>query len=313
VYNPGQYKTRGVESFARKLFANKFGSKSPNIAFDIKQQEKDKILLKLKEGKNSFYITKAAVVPALRTYSQVQHMNITGEEEVAIVDINAIPEEFLRLSGLLPVERVAQAAKDIKSAYQMLASNLLLVRRVQVSSPQLYWLAFYSENQVISNAVLLNVQISDLFIAKILALYLNSVIALLQLLSFVVETRGAWVDLHGDQVWSHLHLPNVDEMSSQIIDEFQKEFDNIAKVDVKPLFLRIKEHDPVQRAIDELALEMLGLENWKPRLDEIYDALAKELETMHKILETSRKPPKKPKIKKEKEETSTITKWLEKS
>ena len=29
VYNPGQYKTRGVESFARKLFANRFGSKSP--------------------------------------------------------------------------------------------------------------------------------------------------------------------------------------------------------------------------------------------------------------------------------------------
>jgi hypothetical protein len=40
--------------------------------------------------------------------------------------------------------------------------------------------------------------------------------------------------------------------------------------------MRIKEHDPIQRSIDELALEMLGLDDWKPRLDEIYDAVAEE-------------------------------------
>jgi uncharacterized spore protein YtfJ len=76
--------------------------------------------------------------------------------------------------------------------------------------------------------------------------------------------------------------------------------------------MRIKEHDPIQRSIDELALEMLGLDDWKPRLDEIYDAVAQELENMHRILETSRKPPKKPKTETEKKETETITKWLEK-
>jgi type I restriction-modification system DNA methylase subunit len=313
VYNPGQYKTRGVESFARKLFVNKFGSKSPNIAFIIQQQGKNKILMRLKEGKTSFYIPKKATVPSLRTYSQVQHLDITGEEEAAIININVLPDEVLRLSGLLPIDYAVRAAKDIKDAHQLLASNLLLVRRVQLSSPQLFWLALYSENSVISNAVLLNAQTNNLILAKVLALYLNSAIALLQLLSFVVETRGTWVDLHGEQVWSHLHLPIVDKIEGELLSKILKTFDRFGKVDVKPLFLRIKEHDPVQRAVDELALEMLGLENWKPRLDEIYDALAKELETMHKILETSRKPPKKPKTKKEKEETSTITKWLEKS
>jgi len=103
--------------------------KAPNIAFNIEKQEEDKILLRLKEGKNSFYITKEAVLPALRTYSQVRKMNITNEEEVAIIDINSVPDEFLRLSGLLPMESAAEAAQDIKSAYQMLARNLLLVRR----------------------------------------------------------------------------------------------------------------------------------------------------------------------------------------
>jgi hypothetical protein len=89
-------------------------------------------------------------------------------------------------------------------------------------------------------------------------------------------------------------------------------FDKLGKVDVKSLFSRIKEHDSVQKSIDELALEMLGLDDWKSRLDEIYDAVAKELEAMHKILETSRKPQKKSKIKIEgrEEEKTELTKWF---
>jgi len=35
---------------------------------------------------------------------------------------------------------------------------------------------------------------------------------------------------------------------------------------------------------------MLGLNHWKSRLDEIYNAVAKELETMYKILETYNTP-----------------------
>jgi len=89
-------------------------------------------------------------------------------------------------------------------------------------------------------------------------------------------------------------------------------FDKLGKINVKPLYRRIKEHNMVQRSIDELALEMLRLDDWKPRLDEIYDAVAKELETMHKILETSRKPQKKSKIKLERkeEEKTELTKWF---
>ena len=59
---------------------------------------------------------------------------------------------------------------------------------------------------------------------------------------------------------------------------------------------------------------MLGLNHWKLRLDEIYNAVAKELETMHKILETSRKKPKKTKTEqkeeKEKGRTESLAKWF---
>ena len=56
---------------------------------------------------------------------------------------------------------------------------------------------------------------------------------------------------------------------------------------------------------------MLGLNHWKSRLDEIYNAVAKELETMHKILETSRKKPKKTKIQQKEEKEKGELKALQ--
>ena len=109
-----------------------------------------------------------------------------------------------------------------------------------------------------------------------------------------------------------MHIPCIKALKKETLKKVMDVFDEFSKIDVKPLYDRILKRDPVQRVIDELALEMLGLEDWKVRLDEIYDAIAKELQTMHKILETSRRKTKKSKITqatKEKTETS-LKRWL---
>ena len=108
-----------------------------------------------------------------------------------------------------------------------------------------------------------------------------------------------------------MHIPRFDELRSEITAKAQTIFDQVAKVDAKPIFSRLRVHDPVQKEIDELALKMLGLDDWKSRLDEIYNVVTVELETMHKILETSRKPTGKSKIKLEREKKETeLTKWF---
>ncbi len=251
------------------------------------------------------------LIASLRTPSGVRHINITNEEEMAIVNPNTLPTETLRLAGLLPIDKLKEASRDIKQAYEDLSGNVLIARRARLTSNNTYWLAFWSVNSVISpSAPLINVRVKDLEFAKLLALYFNSAIAFLQLLAFSAETEGAWVALHGKQVWSHIYVPSYKALNKEKREKMKKIFDSVSKVDVKPIYQRITKHDSIQRVIDELALEMLGLEDWKPRLDEIYDALAEELETMHKILETSRRQTNRTKAKKEKEETAAITRWL---
>ena len=311
-YNPGQYKTRGVESFARKLFISKYCPKGSKVVLLFDGRYGDKLRIKVKGSQLTYLIPIDACAISLRTPSGVRHIDISNEEEAVIINPDVLENEILKFAGLIPKDKVYEAARDIKYAYEDLSGNILIARRARLTSNNLFWLAFWSKNRVIGpSAPLINVQVKDISFAKSITLYFNSTIALLQLIAFSAETEGAWVALHGKQVWSHLHAPPPENVAER---RFLDLFDKLGKVDAKPLFSRLKEHDPVQRSIDELALEMLGLDYWKSRLDEIYDAVAKELEAMHKILETSRKPPKKPKIKlerdDEKEETE-LTKWFE--
>jgi hypothetical protein len=301
-YNPGQYKTRGVESFARKLFISKYCPKGSKVVFLFDSKYSDKLCIKVKGSQLICLIPLGACAISLRTPSGVRHMDISDEEEAVIINPDALENEILKFAGLLPRDKVYEAARDIKYAYEDLSGNILIARRARLTSNNLFWLAFWSKNRIIGpSAPLINVQVKDIAFAKSLTLYFNSTISLLQLIAFSAETEGAWVALHGKQVWSHLHVP----LPENVIEEkISKLFGELGKVDVKPLFSRIKKHDFIQRSLDELALEMLRLDAWKSRLDEIYDAVTKELEAMHKILETSRKQPKKAKVSLEKTESS---------
>lgn len=181
-----------------------------------------------------------------------------------------------------------------------LAGDVLLVRRAQVPSPGLYWLAYYTSNKALgTTSAMINLRVRDSFYAKLLALYLNSSIALLQLLGFVVETRGAWITLHGDQVWKHVHVPTHGGISRKMRSNVMKTFAEVGKIDSKNLLDRLKYNEQTQKEIDELSLELLGLDSWKCRLDDIYTAVVGELQAGLEILERSRKPSKKAKKKAE--------------
>ena len=311
LYRPGQYRAKGAEKYAEKLFVSRYGARSPNVTFLLDKSYQNVVRLLPKKANLFFEVPLNSTILSLRTYSGVRHLDITSEEEFAITDANAIPKHILKISGMLPEEQVKRACYDIKSAYDNFAGHILLARRIRLTSPNAFWLSFYSDNKILGSQ-LPSIQLIDGPRAKVLSLYINSIIVLLQLLSFAAETEGAWVGLDHERVWSNIHIPEINKIKRKLLKKALSVFEKVHKINVRPLFERVKAHDPIQREIDELALEMLGLNHWKPRLDEIYNAVAKELETMHKILETSRKQPKKQKKKKQKEksETETLQKWF---
>lgn len=287
AYNPGQYVERGVEDYARRLFAYRYGARGKST-FEVVSVDERKGVVKfrLKRRELKFEIPLNACIYALRSPAGVKKFNITNAEEYAIIDANLIPEDVRRIAGLIDLNMLRRACNDIRQAYNDIASNILVTRRLQLTSPNIYWLAFYSDRNTLNTVVLLNV-ISELDKSskKLLTLYLNSSVTLLQILAFAVETRGAWVALHGDQVWSHVHVPYLHSLPEEVKAEALKTFDKVNKFNAPSLYERIKSKNAIQKLIDKIALKMLGLDSWIDNMDKIYDAILYELDYMQRILE----------------------------
>ncbi|WP_243665759.1 hypothetical protein [Vulcanisaeta sp. JCM 16159] len=118
---------------------------------------------------------------------------------------------------------------------------------------------------------------------------MNSAFTLIQLLAYHVETEGAWIRLDTDRVWSNVIVPSIYDLKYELVNRALSIYDKVSRMDVPPLYDRIKSGDSMQRTIDELVIDMLGLgDGWKSRLNDLYRAIGEEFEYMQRILESNR-------------------------
>jgi hypothetical protein len=268
------------------LFATRYKA-GGKCVFKVVEETDDQVVFEMKKEKKQFKVPRGALVKTLRTYSGVKHIDVTNEEEYAIVEPAYIPESIRRDLGL-GTEKVQRAAKGIHKAYEDLSGDILLIRKLQVPSPGLYWLAFKSQDRILGTTDRINVRIIGSLEPELLCLYLNSSIALLQLLAFHVETRGAWIRLDKEGVWSEIHVPDFQALKEDVRSLAEELYSRLRKADLDPLYDRLKKRSREQREVDIISLKMLGLEGWEERLDKLYSCLIAELESMIKVLEAAR-------------------------
>jgi hypothetical protein len=193
-----------------------------------------------------------------------------------------------------------RALEDVRRAYEERATSLLVGRRLQLTSPNIFWLAFYSPKPALTTEVLVNYRLSQKIESslgslgyKALTLYLNSSCALASILAYYIETRGAWGDLHPGLVWNEIPVPNLASLDKRVLEEACSAFDGIAGApQERSLLRRLVEGDPIQRRIDELSMKMLGLGDRIREIDAIREAVAAELRVLDEILAVSSKAEK---------------------
>ena len=295
LYRPGQ-KAKGVEGIVQKLIVARYGERSPYLTFRLEREERDIVIkphVKKLKGIN-VKIPRDKTIKVLWTHAAVPHMDVTDEEEYGIANYKVVLENEL-LKSMFTALDVKKAINDLETAYEDYSSHILLARRVRLTSPNTYWLTFFSRNKVLG-IQLPNIKLHhDIESNKILTLYLNSSITLLQLLAFVAEVEGAWVSIDHGRVWGQIHVPDILNLPNSIRNASLKLFNKVAKLKVNCLYERIRTKDKVQKEIDVTVLKMLGLNQWINRLDEIYDAILDELNAMQRIL---KQPKKNRKVKK---------------
>ena len=296
IYNPGQYKAKrlkGVEDYARRLFIARYGARG-KVTFRYMSEDEEFVKVNAYRKGLQFKIPKEYLKPSLRSPAQVKHMDITGEAEYAIINSKALNRNNWRSAGFNDAVLLEEAVKDVHEASKALAANILIVRRVQFTSPNIHWLTFYSQHPLLfTTSPFIGLKLKNQYYEKerLITLYLNSSIALLQLLGYFVESRGAWGTLHAELVWSNISVPDLDNLNQAIISEANKVFQKISKSNVVSIYERIKRSDPLQREIDDIALKLLGITDID--LNDIYEAIVCELDSLQRILEESGKESRK--------------------
>ena len=324
-YNPGQFTARGrhVEDYATRLFIRRYGSRG-KVLFNLEKVEGETLLLKAVRGNITLRVGLGDVVPSLRSIAGVRYIDLTGREEYALVNPGSVGAELLRSLGLVDSAKLREAAKDIRDAYERYAGEVLLARRFQITSPDVFFIAVYSSNRMIAPATMNILRAEDLDgrLVKALALYLNSTLTVFQLLSMFVETRGAWIRFDKD-VWAGVYVPDPESLESnaEALGEALKTFDYVARASegVQSLYRRVSLGCELQKRIDRVALRLLGLKWGDEMLEALYSAVRSELDSLQRILEESQRERKSKKATEPEEEESepeprqrSLTEWAKK-
>jgi hypothetical protein len=120
--------------------------------------------------------------------------------------------------------------------------------------------------------------------AKILTLWLNSTLSLLQTLILRTETRGAWMKVH-DYMLGEILVPDFDKLSRSELKHLMKVFETVKDVKFPSILDQLRSRYPSRKLIDAAWLKVLGYEgDIDSLLDELYASLANEIELLKKLM-----------------------------
>lgn len=205
--------------------------------------------------------------------------------------------DYLILSWFEGIEDMAKAAltdeerrafrksriKSWQNKFKERASHVLFSRRFDISASGTSLIAFYSETPIVG-VDLWCIREVEKEQAKILTLWLNSSLGLLQTLILRTETRGPWMKVH-DYMLSEMLVPNIDKFSDGELRKILETFETVKDIKFPSILDQLRDNNPSRRLIDATWLEVLGYKGDPDKLlDRLYSSLAREIELLKGIL-----------------------------
>lgn len=221
----------------------------------------------------------------LRRLSYVDRMDVTEYSDYLILSwFNKIEDVA---SPLLTVKELTQLKPDIistwKSKFNDRKAHVVIGRRFDISAPGTSFIAFYSENPIVGVDFWSIKKIKGNY-AKILTLWLNSTLNILQTLILRTETRGAWMKIH-DYMLNEILVPNPQKISSKNYRKLLNVFNQVKNVQFPSILTQLKSKHPIRQKIDVAWLKFLGYKEEIPQLlDRLYDTLSEEILILKRMM-----------------------------
>jgi len=249
----------------------------------LKDIDNDRIQVEHKGLHRIFDVPRSAAHLAMRRFSGSPYFDISKELDFVVSDTFPDVREFLQLS--LGREVDTDSLISWNRYVKGLLGNLLLANHVDVSAPGTSALAYYSSELTLIPRSMWSIKITDKS-AKILTLWLNSTLGILQTLWLRRETRGAYIWLVASTIRKFM-IPDVDKLHKQNVENLLKIFDKYKEIEFPSVIDQLQNKFGPRVEIDKAILLVLGFgeDEINRILDHLYPALANEIQQLKTLMQ----------------------------
>jgi hypothetical protein len=227
---------------------------------------------------------------ALRRLSYVDNIDVSESSDYLILawfdKIKEMARYLLSSKELNTLDK--KIVESWKRKFERRKAHLLLARRLYLSSPGTCAVAFYSKEPIIGINLwsLLDLEDED---AKILALWLNSSLNILQLLYTGVACEGPWMTLH-NYMLNGLFVLNPKKLTKKERRKLLKIFEEIKNVSLPNITEQLSKKNNVRKTMDKALFEILGYESITEKfLENFYSSTQNEIEIINRLVRAKNK------------------------
>jgi len=218
----------------------------------------------------------------LRRLSGINMIDLSNRLDYILV------KEFPGLKDFFLTENVDSILSDLMKWRKYLSrrlSKMLIAFRFDMSAKGTTLFSWYSSVPLIGCGVVWNITGLMDEDAKVLTIWFNSTINILQMFLNRVETRGAWMQFH-KYVMKSLLILNPSKLTKDKKKSLLQVFDEIKNLEFPTFLNQLEESHPARRKIDEVILKTLGFKEKeiKDLLDYLYPALHREILRLKELM-----------------------------
>jgi tRNA1(Val) A37 N6-methylase TrmN6 len=206
---------------------------------------------------------KSEVAPALRRFAFLDSMDITNKTDFCVSKPGKATEKSMHTFYTKEMSKTF-LRRLVKDSWKRIQANgsskVAILARADLAAPGTKLIAFYSEEPYfLAGAYGYNVRgFKNETDEKLFVLWMNSSLALLQLLAKSTITRGSWVKLE-QFTTEQVVLPNVSKLTKSQRINIEKMWKVFSKTTVSSLLEQFSSSKETRLQLDSAFLELLGV------------------------------------------------------
>jgi hypothetical protein len=255
--------------------------KSYDIWFAEKIEDR-KILARNRFTNETVEIGRRSLFNGIRRASGMNTIDLSDSQDFVVI------EPFQEMEKVLPSKSVQNFQKHWEGWQRYVKSrfgNFLISRRFNLSANGTHFLAYYSKEPTTGQNLWSLKGVNDEE-AKILSVWFNSTLNLLQVYLKRVETEGAWMEIN-DGMINDFMLLDIGSLNKNEKKHLLGLFEKIGKTESPSILDQLKTKFAPRKEIDTMLLQFLGYSDKEALqlVDYLYPALANEIEKLKVLME----------------------------